>query len=281
MKNLVKLALILSIIMGAVACKKEDNTPKTETPNTNVPSTPEGMVKIGETYVLGAKAKAYIYAPQALFTGYNKIYVALFDSVDGSRLTDGHFHFGAMMDMGMMKHSCPVEENEDIDPATNLYSSALVFIMPTAGMGKWYLHIGYHNHKNDLEGEGEIEVTVNDASPKRLYSSVLVDDDSAKVFVSFVLPSKGKVGLNDAEFTIHKRNTMMDFPAITDYTIEMIPTMPTMGHGSPNNVNPVHTAKGHYTGKLNFTMTGLWRIQLKLSKNGKLLTDQIFFDITF
>jgi hypothetical protein len=53
-----------------------------------------------------------------------------------------------------------------------------------------------------------------------------------------------------------------------------------MGHGSPNNVNPVHDAYGHYKGKLNFTMTGLWRIQLKLYKGGKLLTDQIFFDIT-
>jgi hypothetical protein len=50
------------------------------------PTTPDGMVKIGETYVLGAKAKAYIYAKQAIFTGYNTIYVAMYDSADGSTI---------------------------------------------------------------------------------------------------------------------------------------------------------------------------------------------------
>ncbi len=272
--------LAMGTLLSINSCKKETTAPPPEPPVVTTPTTPDGMVKIGETYVLGAKAKAYIYAKQALFTGYNTIYVAMYDSVDGSRLTDGHFHLEAEMDMETMQHNCPVEGNEDIDATTKLYSTSLVFVMPTVMMGKWYLHVGYHNHKVDLEGEGELEVTVNDANPKRLYSSVLVADDSAKVFVSFVLPTTGKVGLNDAEFTVHKKESNTSYPAVNDYTIEMIPTMPSMGHGSPNNVNPTLTSNGHYMGKLNFTMTGLWRIQLKLYKNSVLLTDQIFFDIT-
>lgn len=57
--------------------------------------------------------------------------------------------------------------------------------------------------------------------------------------------------------------------------------MPSMGHGSPNNVNPVHIEKGHYRGKVNFTMTGEWQIKLKVFKNGVLLRDDLMFETRF
>jgi hypothetical protein len=44
--------------------------------------------------------------------------------------------------------------------------------------------------------------------------------------------------------------------------------------------NPIHSINGHYKGKVNFTMSGLWQIQLKLAKNGVLLSDQIYFETT-
>jgi hypothetical protein len=64
-------------------------------------------------------------------------------------------------------------------------------------------------------------------------------------------------------------------------TVEITPEMPSMGHGSPNNVNPVHTGNGHYKGTVNFTMTGDWRIHLKLTRNGRLISDKAYFDILF
>ncbi len=269
--------LVVAILVNS--CKKEEtNTNQNNNNNSNTPTTPTGMVKIGETYILGAKTKAYIYAAQAPFVGYNTFYAAMYDSVDGTQITDGHFNLSAEMDMGMMKHNCPVETNEDINATTKLFSTSMVFIMP--GTMGWTLNIDFHNHKNDLEGVGSLPIQVVESKPVRMMSTVLPLDDSSKVFVSFVLPTKAKVGLNDAEFTIHEMASNTSFPAITDYTIEMIPTMPSMGHGSPNNVNPVHTSEGHYTGKLNFTMSGLWEIQLKLYKNGVLLTDKLKFEIT-
>ena len=72
---------------------------------------------------------------------------------------------------------------------------------------------------------------------------------------------------------------MMTFPAEDNFSITMTPEMPSMGHGSPNNVNPVLTKNGHYKGKVNFTMTGDWRINLVLNKEGKSTTT--FFDLLF
>jgi hypothetical protein len=59
--------------------------------------------------------------------------------------------------------------------------------------------------------------------------------------------------------------------------IEMIPDMPSMGHGSPNNENPVHTAIGHYKGKINFTMTGEWRITCNVKRANATLLTAVFY----
>ena len=45
-------------------------------------------------------------------------------------------------------------------------------------------------------------------------------------------PIQEEVGLNDIEITIHVKETMMAFPPVEDLIIEMVPTMPSMGHGS-------------------------------------------------
>jgi len=261
------------------SCKKETTEAKPDPVIPNVPTTPEGMVKIGETYIIGSHAKAYVYAKQNLFVGYNTLYIAMHDSTDGKRLTDGLFSLSAEMDMGAMKHACPIEENQFIDSNSLMYSSSLVFIMPNVDLEKWTLKIGYHNNKNNKNGEGILNINVVEANPTRMFSGVLPLDNNAQVFVSFVLPSKAKIGLNDAEFTIHKKASNTNFPAVNNYSIVMLPTMPSMGHGSPNNVSPVLTSNGHYKGKVNFTMTGLWKIQLKLYQDTVLLADQIFFDI--
>jgi hypothetical protein len=280
MKKLILFFAAIALLI-APACKKEEsNDNNNNQNNTNLPTTPEGMVKVGETYILGANAKAYVYAYQNPIVGFNQLFVAMYDSTNGSRLTDGHFSSEAIMDMMTMQHACPVENFDEHEPADKLFKSNLVFIMPSSAMGSWKLHLHFHNHKNDLEGEGQLNIEVKEASPSRMFTSVFNVDDSAKVFISFIQPSKGKVGLNDIEFSIHHKANMMSFPATEDYSLEIEPTMPSMGHGSPNNVNPIHLGNGHYKGKVNFTMTGLWRIQLKVSKGGKLLSDQIFFDIT-
>ena len=276
MKKLKSMIAITAIAITISSCKKSQDTEITPTPTTSTPS----LVKIGETYILGAKAKAVLYSKQSLQTGYNVIYVALFDSADGSALLKGHFNVTPMMDMGTMQHSDPVENSEDTVAVGGYFKSSVVFIMPGTAM-QWSLNLSFHNHKNNLEGVGKLGVAVVEGNPVKIKSSVVVADSNAKVFISLIAPEKPQVGINYFEVVLHKKVSMMDFPAIEDYTIEIVPEMPTMGHGSPNNVNPVHVGMGHYLGKVNFTMTGLWKITLKLYKNGVLVSSDQFFELTF
>jgi hypothetical protein len=55
--------------------------------------------------------------------------------------------------------------------------------------------------------------------------------------------------------------------------------MPSMGHGSSGNINPIHTSLGHYLGKVNFSMVGAWQIKVTLKKNAKLIDDKIIFNV--
>jgi hypothetical protein len=264
-----------TILLATNACKKEETTTVTPTP-VEVDQIPSTYKLIGETYILGAAAKAKVYSEKDLFVGYNKIFVAMYDSVSNSRLTTGHFDVIPMMDMGMMKHSAPFELEDDTLPTDKFWKAAIVFIMPSSA-GKWTLNMAFHNHKTDKEGEGELEVPV--INPTTSVMKSFKASDSTNLFVTLIQPATPKIGLNNFEISIHKKD-MMDFPAVDDYTVEIEPTMPSMGHGSPNNVNPVFTSMGHYIGKVNFTMTGLWNVKITLKKNGVTIDNKQSFDIT-
>lgn len=276
MKTIFNLLAIAGILVLTFSCKKNTTSPEEVTPIVNQTN---DLTKIGETYIMGAKAKAIIYSTKPFETGYNIVYVALYDSVDGSILSNGHFDVMPLMSSGSMQHGCPVENTEDTVTTNGYFKAAVIFSM-AGNSTEWSLNLHFHNHKNNLEGIGTIGVNVIAGSPVKFLSTVIPLDSNAAVFISLITPAAPQVGINDFEIVLHKRTSMMDFPSINNYSIEIDPIMLSMGHSSPNNVNPVLTSNGHYAGKVNFTMTGLWRINLKLYKNGALISSDQYFDTT-
>lgn len=278
MKSLFKLLITSCLILFVFSCKKKETTAEETITDTNN-SSAKTLIKLGETYIRGANAKAVIYSDKTLESGYNELYTALFDSTDGSSLSSGRFEITPMMDMGSMKHSAPVENDESGQTKEGYFKSAVVFSMPGTS-SQWFLNFKFHNHKNNLEGTGSIGVAVSAASPSRFKTSILSLDSNTTLFMSLITPKKPQVGINDFELVLHKKKNSMEYEPIENYRVEITPEMPSMGHGSPNNVNPVHTGQGHYIGKVNFTMTGLWNIKLKIFKNDVLISNDQFFELT-
>lgn len=279
MKNLFNTLIIAGLFFLAISCKKKNTIPE-ETVLTSTPIAPtDNMLKLGETYIMGASAKACIYSKKSLETGYNEIYVSLFDSLDGSKLSNGHFDITPMMDMGTMQHSSPVENTEDTVTINGYFRSAVVFSMAGTS-AQWFLNLSFHNHKNQKYGTGKLGVNVVASSPAKFKSTVLALDSNYSVFISLIKPINPQVGINDFELVLHRKINAMLYVPIDNYTFEIEPVMPSMGHGSPNNVNPTNTGLGHFSGKVNFTMSGLWNVKLKLYKNGNLLSSDQFFEIT-
>jgi len=271
------LVFILLVITVFFACKKG---------NDPVPINPlDGLTKLKDGYVTGASAKIEIWGPKNFYVGYNKLFVVLYDSLNlQTRLTDAHITFLPLMTMGMgatlVQHASPVE-NPDEMAVDGVFPGAVVFVMPTSMSGAWKLGVGVHNHKINKEGEADFDITVDNPATSVLSVFTSQSADSTKLVLSLVKPTSPVVGMNDIEFTIHRKATMMDWPSDDSYTMEITPTMPSMGHGSPNNVNPVNTTMGHYKGKVNFTMTGEWRVDVLVKKDGAIISKNAYFNITF
>lgn len=267
------LLYISSVFILAFSSCKKDSDPK--------PDPKAGLIKITEAYALGASAKVELWAEKELSTGYQKLFIALYDSVSSQPLNKAAVSIVPVMDMNMnghsMSHSAPFENPEGSQAENSLFPCAAVFTMPSTGEdGKWRLEVNVKKEGQTKAGKAVLQLQVKQPELERVKTITAADE--SRLTVSYIL-SKPRVGINDIEIIIHRRQDMMNFPAAADYTIVMAPEMPSMGHGSPNNVNPVHVKNGHYKGKVNFTMTGDWRINLELNKDGK--TTPVFFDLVF
>jgi len=264
-------SVMLCIAVTMFACKKADTPEQDPT---------KGLTKLAEGFAAGASAKVEVYTKEtSLTSGYTKFYLALYDSLTGKRIDDAHIYLTPVMDMGTMKHSAPFENPASEDAVNHLFPCSVVFVMSSMG-GSWTVSIKVHNHTTGKEGSLTIPVTVNEPAKPRMKSFTALHDGS-KYFISLIEPSSPKVGINDMEIAIYKKVSMMSWPADSSLSVVLTPEMPTMGHGSPNNVNPVHTGNGHYKGKVNFTMTGLWRLNLDFMSGAAVADSTQSFDIEF
>ena len=276
MKKSVLILLSLAVLCVAVflsACSKDD---------VQEPDPVAGLTKIIEGYAAGAATKVEVYTKEAsINAGYTKFYIALYDSVSGNRIEDAHIQLTPLMDMGTMMHSSPYE-NPDSEKAVNhLFPCSVTFIMSSMG-GTWTLKIQVQNNLNDKEGSLTIPITVNEPTRSR-QKSFTAAHNGAKYFISLIEPTaaSSKVGINDMEIAIYKKVSMMSWPADSSLSVVLTPEMPTMGHGSPNNVNPTHIGNGHYKGKVNFTMTGFWRLNLDFMSGAAVADTTQYFDVEF
>lgn len=250
------------------SCKEEDENPVDPT---------ENLVFVASGYAAGSGAFVKLWAKDSLFAGYNFLFVQLLDSVTNETIDDAHVRLSPEMDMGTFAHAAPFENPADEDAVDGLFPCAVVFQMPGA-MG-WTLGVYVHNHHTNKKGDAVLSFAVKNPDDART-RVITTLNDSSKIIISYVQPQKPAVGMNDFEITIHNADSMTGYPADGSYTVEIEPEMPSMGHGSPNNVNPAHESNGHYKGKVNFTMTGEWRINLLIKKGSEVADSTSYFDVT-
>lgn len=275
--KLLSAALSMSLIFMASSCSDDNN----ETPTSPADPLMENFQLIGTATIDGHETVADVYAKEDLYAGYNTIAVRPRKGVDGEVITEAAIQFKPMMNMASgMQHSAPYE-NPVYNEELNAFVGSVTFIMPTTQMGDWKFSVevdepGDHDHTVSMP------ITVVPKEEARVFSFVSNTPDSTIYYVALMEPMAPEVGLNDYQLAIYKRKTMMEHPFVGDLEVEIEPEMPTMGHGSPNNENPHHHEKGHYHGKVNFTMTGYWKVNMTFKNaSGEMVKDNAFFDITF
>lgn len=266
MKKIFTSTMILLLILTAAGCK-DDSNPVPPVIEEQLPA-----FKAGEMFLAGAKLT--LYADDSLRAGYNKLYLKIADSARGSILSDVELQVTPVMHMMTHTHSSPIIQPEICTCGLSPFGG--VFQMPSGDMGEWSLRFTLTNRVLNRTEIGSMPITVLNTSNVK----VVTGSDGTSYVLTYVPIKTPKVGINDISFYLHKRETMMEWPAFTNAQIIMTPDMPSMGHGSPNNVNPVHALNGEYKGKVNFTMTGEWRITCQVNSG----SDSLFttsFNIIF
>ncbi len=266
------ISLLFAVAVLFSSCKKDEES------STPIPVSPTaGLTLLSEGYATGAATRVEVWAKKNYFTGYNSIYLYLKDSVSGAAVNSASCQLTPMMDMGTMVHTAPCENPAYTNSSDGLYPCAVVFVMSSMA-GSWTLDITVNNLGNGKTGMASFPVTVIDPSVSRI-KSFISQTSSETLFVSMIQPDEPTAGLNDLEVVIHRRGAMgMSWPADSSMTLEIEPIMVSMGHSSPNNVNPVHTGMGHYKGTVNYTMSGEWNINFTFLSGGLTANNNLYFE---
>jgi hypothetical protein len=184
------------------------------------------------------------------------------------------------MTMGMgtisMQQSCPIEDPNET-ALNNVFWGTVAFIMPSDTANIWKLSVMVHNHKINKEGQANFDISVDNPVTSVLSVFPSQSADNSLLVLSLIQPTVPKVGINDIEFTIYRTNDLMVFLPDDSYTLEITPEMAVTGIESLNNVNPVNTSLGHYNGKVNFTMSGEWRVNVLVKKDGIIISNNVYF----
>ena len=283
MKKVMYWALMLPLTASIIlsGCKKEEDD--IIIPSPPVVITPvDGLTLVAKGTSDEANIDIRLYADQELFMGYNKIYTILLEKGTMKQIESAQVTYLPLMDMVTgVTHSCPTENPLLTDPVDGLFEGAAVFIMATSDMGAWRFGVNVVNLSNNVESFVEMEITVVMPPDVRIFS-FQSPVDMKKIFITLAEPSKPITGINDLIVLAHYKESMTSFPALENLIIEFEPLMPSMGHGSPDNVNPVHMSDGHYQGEVNLSMPGWWELNMTIKDNSEtILDDSHVFDINF
>ena len=212
-----------------------------------------------------------IYADAPLAVGYNAIYLDV-GRGDGDAAESATIHVQPVMEMADRTHAAPRYDPGTARGASGLFEGALIFTMPSGEMGTWRLDVSVSESASGAQAIVTVPVTVAQSSRTK----VLTGNDGVRYILTWIAPVPGIVGMNDLVVALHRMENMMSFPPVTDATVEMEPSMPSMGHGSANNVHPAHEALGTYRGRINYSMSGDWQVDFRIIRGGASVAEAAF-----
>jgi hypothetical protein len=239
----------LVVVFLIAGCKTEspvsNNENETQTYN-NVLSISSGNVRY-EVY--SATADSFV-------TGYNDIGIKVFE--DNAAKTTGYAKFKVKMYHNYPAnqwHGSPVSPMFLYDANKAMFMGYTSFLMANDTSMFW---VGFFSYNDGLNVDS---VFFN----VRLYSlsKVVMFTDQIggfTYFLTLVKPYFPAQGMNTFQCLLHQTDNDKEYRQMDSVQMFIKPWMESMGHGSPNNENPVFIGGGIYEGKVNFNMSGTWYV---------------------
>lgn len=261
MKILKYYAVLLIMSFQITACTRTTN------PEPDHSDEIENLNLLNVYSIEGYQLELYGENPK-LHVGYNKVYFLLTDD-NGKNVDPVSINWQPIMHMEMggmtHQHSCPYSDISKVEGKSNLYEAYVVFIMPGDGEHNfWNLEINIHLIDRQLDVEAGVDVQNTESDFYKVFTSGM-GIDSSIYFLALIEPAEPKIGKNDMLVALFKKLDDFNFPMVDDYKILVDPRMPGMGnHSAPGNEDLIQKEDGFYHGKVGFSMTGYWKINLIL-----------------
>lgn len=270
----IKLILVTFVAaLGLSSCSSDgDDTPKIDVN----PMAEFNLVTNIEAN--GHSLELYSEGKTGFTTGYNELYVRIKNNADDTYFANPEITWMPVMHMMSMNHSCPISElaiSNDYNTVTKGY---VIFQMPGNADEYWDITFTYEVEGQEYSVTETIDVTA--PSDGKQTVSAFMGSDDVRYILAMVEPTDPEVAVNDMQARLFKMENMMSFPSVENYSVTLDPRMPGMGnHSSPNNEDLTYdAATKSYKGKLSLTMTGYWKLNLKLlNSSGEVLKGE---DIT-
>lgn len=264
MKTLHHIFSIIILSIAFIGCSDDDDKNPIEF------NPVEGLNLLYE--ISAADHLAQIYSEkQSLEVGYNEISIRIKDLGNNQYISNAAPTWVPMMYMESMAHSAPHSGLRNAEENT-VYKGYIVFQMASNSTEFWEISLQYNLNGNPVEES--VRVSVAEPTNGLKKTQVFMGSDNERYILAYVNPQSPAVAVNDLQSVLHKMETMMSFPKVEHYKITVDPRMPGMGnHSSPNNEDMTYNGTTQmYHGKLSLTMTGYWKINLKLiNQNGEVL----------
>ncbi|MCC7514213.1 MAG: FixH family protein [Bacteroidia bacterium] len=261
MKYLKISMLVALIAIFMVSCSKDDDiTPNNINEIENLQLI-KSFSKDGYTLELFNKTGKFQ-------VGYNKLTLRLKDA-GGKYVQNATIDWMPMMTMNMggmtHQHSSPYSEISKVSGKQTLYQGYIVFIMASDEPDNyWDLHINLSVDGQNISIEDKVNVITTESQYNKVYTSGMGTDDE-NYMLALIEPENPIIGTNDIVVALFKKGDNHDFPIVNNYKIKVDPRMPGMGnHSAPGNVDMTQGNDGFYHGKVGFSMSGYWKINLIL-----------------
>lgn len=252
-----KIKFLLLIVLGAVlfnSCSSDDND--------KIPPVVKSSMKLVKSLNVNEHIVELYSTHKDFLVGYNPIEVMVKNATTNEYFNNVELNnFMPMMHMTNMMHSCPKSETFESMKNGGMAKGFAVFIMPSNDSEPWEVSFKYkvNGHEYSVNNQ-KIKVT----NPERAMLAKGKGTDGKKYFMAYIEPMQPKIGVNNITTKVYTMKNMKEFPEVENYKILLDPRMPGMGnHSSPNN-EPLTYQDGIYKGKVNFSMTGYWKLNLQL-----------------
>ena len=254
--KILKFIIPLVALSFFISCSEDDNNDD-NTPINEI----ENLIKVQN--IENDSHTIEVYTQSGVLTqGYNEITIRIKDKTTNEFVENATVSWTPMMHMTEMSHSCPTSEVTKVAGKQTIYSGYIIFQMPENQDEGWDLTFNYSIGGTDYQAVASISVPM---SPRQRVTTFM-GADGVKYILALIAPQQPEVAINDMTVGLFKMENMMNFPVVENYTITLDPRMPGMGnHSSPNNEDLTYDDTTMlYNGKLSLTMTGYWKLNLKL-----------------